>query len=88
MCIERDNRCATIMRYHPDGSGGQIFAAGLRNAVGIPFRPGTQELWASDNARDYLGDTLPPETVYQVLEGMNYGWPRCYAGRIVDPDFG
>lgn len=88
VCLEKDSRRATIMRFNPDGSGGQVYAFGLRNAVGITFRPGTQELWATDNGRDYLGDTLPPETVYQVLEGKDYGWPRCYAGRIIDPDFG
>jgi glucose/arabinose dehydrogenase len=87
-CIESDNRRATIMKFNADGTGGQIYASGLRNAVGITFRPGTDELWATDNGRDYLGDTLPPETVYQVVQGQNYGWPRCYAGRIIDPDFG
>ena len=51
------------MRYNPDGSGGEVFASGLRNAVGITFRPGTNELWATNNGRDYLGDDLPPETV-------------------------
>jgi glucose/arabinose dehydrogenase len=88
ICLEQDKRRATIMRFNPDGSGGSIYAVGLRNAVGITFRPGTQELWATNNGRDYLGDKLPPETVYQVLEGKDYGWPRCHAGRFIDPDFG
>jgi glucose/arabinose dehydrogenase len=88
VCQEQDKRRAAIMVYNPDGSGGRIFASGLRNAVGITFRPGTQELWATDNGRDYLGDNLPPETVYLVLDGKDYGWPRCHAGRIIDPDFG
>lgn len=88
VCVESDNRRATIMQFNPDGSGGRIFASGLRNAVGITFRPGTNELWATDNGRDYMGDNLPPETVYQILDGKNYGWPFCHAGRIVDPNFG
>ena len=88
VCIESDSRRATIMKFNADGSGGQIYASGLRNAVGITFRPGTDELWATDNGRDYLGDTLPPETVYHVVQGENYGWPRCYAGIIIDPDYG
>ena len=88
VCVESDERRAAIMRYDPDGHGGQVYARGLRNAVGMAFRPGTDELWASVNGRDRLGDDQPPETVYLVREGDDAGWPRCHAGRIVDPDFG
>jgi glucose/arabinose dehydrogenase len=35
-----------------------------------------------------MGDGLPPETVYALKEGGNYGWPRCHAGDIPDPDMG
>jgi len=88
VCVEEDPRRATIMRYNPDGSGGQVYAQGLRNAAGITFRPGTMELWATNNGRDWLGDDQPPETVYHVQEGDNAGWPYCHSGRIVDPDYG
>jgi glucose/arabinose dehydrogenase len=88
LCAEEDERRATIMRFNPDGSGGQVYARGLRNAVGIAFRPGSEELWATNNGADLMGDDLPPETVYAVREGEDYGWPRCHAGRIVDPEFG
>jgi glucose/arabinose dehydrogenase len=76
------------MRYSPDGSESEIYATGLRNAVGITFRPGTDELWATNNGRDWLGDDQPPETVYQVDAGDDAGWPRCHSGQIVDPDYG
>jgi glucose/arabinose dehydrogenase len=88
VCIEKDERRATIMRYNPDGSEGEIYARGLRNAVGIAFRPNTDELWATNNGRDWLGDDLPPETVNLVRQGDDFGWPRCHVGRIIDPDFG
>ncbi len=88
VCIESDNRRSTIMQYNPDGSDGRIFAKGLRNAVGITFRTGTQEMWATNNGRDNMGDDTPPETVYQVEVGKDYGWPYCHAGTIIDPDFG
>jgi glucose/arabinose dehydrogenase len=88
VCEEEDSRRAAIVRYNPDGSGEEIYATGLRNAVGITFRPGTNELWATNNGRDMLGDDLPPETVYQVIAGGDYGWPHCHAGRIVDPEYG
>ncbi|HSF80734.1 MAG TPA: PQQ-dependent sugar dehydrogenase [Anaerolineales bacterium] len=88
VCDESDPRRAAILRYNPDGSGMEIFSTGLRNAVGITFRPGTDELWATNNGRDMLGDDLPPETIDLVHQGTDFGWPRCHAGRISDPDFG
>ena len=88
VCDEEDPRRAAIVRYAPDGSGEQIYAAGLRNAVGITFRPGVDELWASNNGRDMLGDDLPPDTVQLVRQGDDFGWPRCHSGRISDPEFG
>jgi glucose/arabinose dehydrogenase len=88
ICMEEDARRAAILQYNPDGSGEEIFASGLRNAVGITFRPGTNELWATNNGRDLLGDNQPPETIYLVEQGFDYGWPFCHAGRIIDPDMG
>ncbi len=88
VCQEDDPRRAAIIRYNPDGSGEQIYARGLRNAVGIVFRPGTNELWATNNGRDMMGDDLPPDTVQRVRQGDDFGWPRCHAGRIADPEFG
>ena len=88
VCIEEDEQRAAIVSYNPDGSGEKVYAKGLRNAVGITFRPGTDELWATNNGRDWLGDDQPPETIYNVREGDDAGWPYCHSGRIVDPDYG
>ncbi len=88
VCEEDDQRRAAIVRYNPDGSEERVYAKGLRNAVGITFNSVTGELWATNNGRDFLGDDLPPETVYLVKEGADYGWPGCHSGRIVDPQFG
>ncbi len=88
LCKESDERRATIMRFNSDGSGGAVYARGLRNAVGLGFRPGTNELWATNNGSDNLGDNQPPDTIQIVRQGQDYGWPRCHAGIIVDPQFG
>jgi glucose/arabinose dehydrogenase len=88
VCTESDPRRATIMRFNADGSGGEVYARGLRNAVGITFRPGTGELWATNNGTDNLGDNQPPDTIQIVQHGEDYGWPRCHAGNIPDPQFG
>src|SRR5262249_62288460 len=77
VCQEADPRRAAIVRYDVNGRGERIFARGLRNAVGFTWRPGTDELWATNNGRDWLGDDLPPETLSLVRGGDDYGWPRC-----------
>jgi uncharacterized protein (TIGR03437 family) len=43
-----------IYQYNADGTGGRLFAAGLRNAEGVRFLPGTNTLWAVVNNRDQL----------------------------------
>ena len=87
-CIEKDPRRAAILRYQPDGSGEQIFATGLRNSVGFDWRPGTGELFATDNGRDLLGDDFPPCEFNRIVEGGFYGWPFANGDRIPDPDHG
>ena len=87
-CVDDDERRATILRYAPDGTGGTIFARGLRNAVGLAIRPGSDELWATNNGRDLLGEDEPPETVHFIREDDDVGWPGCHAGDLVDPEFG
>src|SRR5205814_6748247 len=44
LCDERDSLRAAVSRFNPDGSGGRIFAKGLRNTVGMAFNPATGEL--------------------------------------------
>src|SRR6266480_1867969 len=71
--------------FSPDGTGQNVFAWGIRNAVGIKFRPGTNELWMSTNERDELGDDLVPEYISQVERSGFYGWPWFYIGNHQDP---
>lgn len=89
VCQEEDKRRAAIVVYDgPAATGETLFASGLRNAVGLTIQPQTGRLWATNNGRDLLGDDMPPETVYQVEEGANYGWPVCINGDLADPDEG
>jgi glucose/arabinose dehydrogenase len=88
VCKESDPRRATIMRFRPDGTGGEIFATGLRNAVGFDWRPEDGELYATDNGRDLLGDDFPPCELDHVVKGGFYGWPVANGNRVPDPDFG
>lgn len=84
---EDDPRRAAILRFTPDGKSEEPYARGLRNAVGFLWRPGTGELWATDNGRDMLGDDIPPDEVNVVAQGRHYGWPHCYGDRVADPAF-
>jgi glucose/arabinose dehydrogenase len=62
----------------------RIFAAGLRNAVGMAWEPTTGALWTVVNERDGLGDETPPDYLTSVRDGGFYGWPYCYWGQTVD----
>jgi glucose/arabinose dehydrogenase len=88
VCMEPDPRRAALLRYRPDGSGEEIHATGLRNAVGFDWRPGTDELFATDNGRDLLGDDFPPCELNRVVRGGFYGWPFANGDRVPDPDLG
>jgi glucose/arabinose dehydrogenase len=62
----------------------RIFAAGLRNPVGLAWEPTTGVLWTVVNERDGLGDETPPDYLTSVRDGGFYGWPYCYWGKTVD----
>jgi len=85
VCVEKDNRRATIMQYDLDGKNGKIFAAGLRNTVGFTFY--NSKLYGADMGRDQIGDNIPPEEINVIEEGKNYGWPYCYGNKINNPEF-
>ena len=73
----------------PDGSGLEIYARGIRNTVGFDWHPVTNELWFTDNGRDWLGDNLPPDELnHAPVKGMHFGFPYCHGINIPDPGFG
>jgi glucose/arabinose dehydrogenase len=76
---------ARIFEFDPDGTDRKVYAWGIRNAVGIAFRPGSNELWMSTNERDEIGDDLPPDYISSLRPGGFYGWPWFYIGSHPDP---
>lgn len=76
---------ASVWEFNDDGTGGRVFATGIRNAVGLAINPASGEIWGTENGRDFLGDNLPPDEVNIVHEGGDYGWPYCYGAQITDP---
>jgi glucose/arabinose dehydrogenase len=85
VCEEKDSHRGAVVEYNEDGSGERIFASGLRNAVGLALNPKTGTIWATDNARDWLGDSRPADEVNDLgKSGGNFGWPYCYANQVLD----
>lgn len=83
--MEEEERRANILEINPDGSGERVYAAGLRNPVGMAWEPTKQVLWTAVNERDEIGDNLVPDYITSVQEGGFYGWPYAYFGPQEDP---
>ncbi|MDB5259889.1 MAG: glucose/sorbosone dehydrogenase [Candidatus Nomurabacteria bacterium] len=76
-CEEKENEIrASIVEMNPDGTNQILYAAGLRNAVGIKWVG--DALFATEMGPDHLGDTIPADKMYKIEESKNYGWPYCY----------
>jgi len=78
------NRAAVLV-FTPEGKKEKIFAAGLRNCVGMTVEPVSGDLWCVVNERDALGDDLVPDYATRVREKAFYGWPWYYIGSNEDP---
>lgn len=83
--MDKEVKRANILEVNPDGSGEKIYAAGLRNPVGMSWNPVTGELWTVVNERDELGDDLVPDYLTSVKQNAFYGWPYSYFGKNEDP---
>jgi len=89
VCEQSDKRYASIMRMNPDGTDLEIFARGIRNTVGFDWNPDTQELWFTDNGRDWMGDDLPSDELnHAPAKGLHFGFPYCHGTNVSDPEFG
>ncbi len=89
VCLPPGPLHETITRMKPDGSAIEVFARGVRNSVGFDWRPGTQDLWFTDNGRDWMGDDRPPDELNHAPKaGLHFGFPHCHGRALVDPQFG
>lgn len=85
-CEEADERRDTIMVYNADGTGGRIYAKGLRNAIGFDWDPKTGILWADDMGQDKLGDEMPPDEINKIEDGKHYGFPYFVGNNVPNTD--
>jgi glucose/arabinose dehydrogenase len=76
---------AAVLMFDPDGKHRDVFAAGIRNCVGLAVHPASGDVYCSTNERDGMGDNLVPDYVTRVRQGAFYGWPWFYIGSNEDP---
>ncbi|TDQ18536.1 glucose/arabinose dehydrogenase [Algoriphagus boseongensis] len=91
ICESENPIYASITRLDVSKPGAkpEIYAQGVRNTVGFDWRPGTTELWFTDNGRDMMGDDIPDcELNRATAKGQHFGYPYWHAGTVKDPDFG
>ncbi|TKD53035.1 PQQ-dependent sugar dehydrogenase [Sphingomonas baiyangensis] len=82
--LEIETNRAAILEVDPATKQFRVFAAGLRNPVGMDWNPISGALWTVVNERDMLGSDLPPDYLAQVEFGGFYGWPYSYWGGYTD----
>lgn len=65
-----------------------MFARNIRNAVSLKWI--NKSLFATNQGLDHLGIDKPDETLYELKDGADYGWAKCFqsGGKIYhDPKF-
>jgi len=73
--VPADNPFVDRPGYRPE-----IFALGIRNAIGMAFHPETGHLWETENGPQG-GDEINI-----IRPGLNYGWPVVTYGRAYSSD--
>ena len=73
--VPKDNPFVGRREYKPE-----IFALGIRNAIGLTVHPETGEIWETENGPQG-GDE-----VNIIRSGLNYGWPVITYGRAYTSD--
>ncbi len=84
---------------------GLRYATGLRNVIGLDWNTNTNSLFVTQHGRDQLNSffpnlysdsqnaELPAETMYEVKQGDDCGWPYVYFDpyqkkKILNPEYG
>jgi glucose/arabinose dehydrogenase len=82
--LEMEKLRAAVLRIEAKTGKMALYAAGLRNPVGIAWNPWSGMLWVSVNERDEIGNDLVPDYITSVKPGAFYGWPWSYYGQRAD----
>jgi glucose/arabinose dehydrogenase len=73
---------------NPDAGWSEVVAIGIRNSVGGAVDPRSGELWFTENARDWVSDSMPSDKLNRVARyGEHFGYPYCHQGDFPDPKY-
>jgi Raf kinase inhibitor-like YbhB/YbcL family protein len=94
-CREPNPQHATLQRVVSDAerrsaketsAAREIYASGLRNALGFGWHPGSGRLYAFDNGIDWLGNDEQSEELNEIgAQGQRFGWPYVYDDDQINP---
>jgi glucose/arabinose dehydrogenase len=77
-----------VIRMDRDGKNREVYATGLRNAVGMDFNPKDKTLWSNDNQVDGMGDDQPPGEMNRIArKGLDFGFPWYGGGHTRTNEF-
>jgi glucose/arabinose dehydrogenase len=80
---------AQLRKIYPATGWGELVAIGVRQVVGGVVDPRTGKLWFGENGRDWMGDDIPSDKLNLLSKtGMDYGYPFCHQGNLLDPVYG
>jgi glucose/arabinose dehydrogenase len=82
--LDAERNRANILEVDPEAKTFRIYAAGMRNPIGMDFDPDTGRLWAVVNERDMMGSDVPPDYLTSIALGDFFGWPWFYWGGYPD----
>ncbi|MCY7374883.1 MAG: hypothetical protein LH472_02785 [Pyrinomonadaceae bacterium] len=72
---EKDVR-GVVLQMNADGSERKVYVRNIKNAVGLKWIG--NKFYATNGGVDHLGLDAPDETFFQLKEGADYGWSKCY----------
>ncbi len=91
VCVEKDERYASLWSLKKDGTDFGQVAKGLRNSVFFAREELKGELWATEMGRDGMGNALPPDEINVIPTDVktvpDFGWPNCYGQNVHDTAF-
>lgn len=84
-----DEPYCCLLSVGPNGDSVGVYARGIRNTVGFDWHPTTNELYFTDNGRDWLGDNRPPDELNRAPErDLHFGYPYLHGRDVRDPEYG
>ena len=82
----REDPYASIGKVDVTTGAFTVVARGVRNTVGFDWHPATDELWFTENGRDWMGDDRPPDELNRLsADGQHFGYPYCHGSNIQGP---